>query len=119
MASLPPTRCPGCGVFLHARPEHDDLDAQERVYHDDTGDLWQLHDCPALEQYGPRRETVTRAPRAERPRSTAGELLARSLDPIRKPGAAHIDGDRPDRRPVGAQDGQPAPSLEDEEAAVR
>jgi len=73
MASLPPTRCPGCGVFLHTRPEHDDLDAQERVYHEDTGDLWQLHDCPALERYGPRRETVTRAPRAERPRTTTGK----------------------------------------------
>jgi hypothetical protein len=64
------TRCPGCGVFVRGRAELDDWDAEERAYRAE-GDLLDDHECPALDQYGPRRETVTRAPRRERPRSSA------------------------------------------------
>src|SRR6266508_5319913 len=72
MASLHRLRGPGCGAFVRGRAEPGDWDAEERAYHSEAA-LEDLHDCPALDGYGPRRETVTRAPRAERPRSTAAK----------------------------------------------
>jgi hypothetical protein len=57
---------------VRGRAELDDWDAEERAYRSE-GDLEDLHDCPALDGYGPRRETVTRAPRSERPRTTASK----------------------------------------------
>ncbi len=72
MASLHKLRCPGCGAFVRGRAELDDWDAEERAYRAE-GDVEDLHDCPALDAYGPRRESVTRAPRRERSRSTAAK----------------------------------------------
>jgi hypothetical protein len=76
VATLPPTRCPGCGVFLPGMPDPEDYGDDERAYHHDVDDRWQLHDCPALEQLGPRRADVQRAPRRERPRRTAAKQRA-------------------------------------------
>jgi hypothetical protein len=69
------TRCPGCGAFIRRRAELDDELEQERAY---AGDEFEdLHQCPALEAYGPRRQDVTRARRRERPRTTASKQRGR------------------------------------------
>lgn len=88
MATLPPTRCPGCGKFLARRPDVDDWDAEERAYQVDV-DVLDDHDCPALEQLGPRRADVQRTLRRQRPRVTASKQRAR----LRK----HICGCQPPR----------------------
>jgi hypothetical protein len=77
VATIHNTRCPGCGVFLPDAPDPDDYGDNERAYHQDIDRRWELHDCPVLEGNGPRRETVTRARRAERPRTTATRQRSR------------------------------------------
>ena len=77
MASLPQTRCPGCRQFIPAMPDQEDADVQERAYHADTDDRWQLHDCPALEGVGKPGPSPVRAYRRERSREKGGKQRSR------------------------------------------
>ncbi len=71
-------RCPGCGVFLPGAPDPDDYGDDERAYHHDVDDRWKLHDCPALEAYGPRRVEGEQRARGGRPSSGRAKRAVRN-----------------------------------------
>jgi hypothetical protein len=59
---------------VRRRPELDDFHEEERAY---SGDVFEQHDCSAVEELGDQGPEATRAPRRERPRMTAGKQRAR------------------------------------------